>query len=69
MPSGTACELLLLHWGPAVALAMYAIARLTLLASGAVPLPVTLLTIHKTRVVVVSMVLHDSRTSGLGTLA
>ena len=47
MLSGTACGLLLLLllllWGMALALAMNAFPRLTLLALGAVPLLVTLL--------------------------
>ena len=43
----TVCELLLLHGGLAVALAMDAFPRLILLALGAVPLLVTLLATYK----------------------
>ena len=62
MPSGTACELLLLLYerlamALAMALAMDAFLRLTLLAMEAVPLFVTLLVTLKSLVVVVPTVL------------
>ena len=52
MLSGTICGLLLLYGGLAVALAMDAFPRLTLLALGAVPLLVSLLATYETLVVV-----------------
>ena len=82
MLSWTACGLLLPYGGLAVALAMDAVPRLTLLVFtllvftllvsllvlGAVPLLVTLLATHKTLVVVATVPLCF-HTSGLSTLA
>ena len=67
--SGTACGLLLLHWGLAVAMTMDAFPRLILLALGAVPLLVTLLATDKTLVFVVPTVPLCLHTSNHGTLA
>ena len=66
MPSGTACELLLLLGGLAVVLAICAFPRLTLLALGAVSVTVTVLATHTKLVPTVPPCFH---TSGLGTLA
>ena len=59
----------MLHRGLAVALAMDALPRLTLLALGAVPLLVTLLATHKALLVVVPTVSLCFHTGSLGTLA
>ena len=70
MLSGTACGLLLLLLllgGLAVALAMTTFPRLALLALGAVPLLLTLLTTNKTLVVLVPTVSLCFPPSGLGT--
>ena len=69
MLSGAACGLLLLLGGLAVALAMNAFPRLTLLVLRAVPLLVALFATYKTLVVVVSNVPLCFNTCGLGTLA
>ena len=76
MLSGTACGLLLLlllllllPGALAVALAMNAFPRLSLLALGAVPLLVTLLATNKTLVVLVPTVPPCFHSSGPGTLA
>ena len=69
MLSGTACGLLLLSRGQAVAPAMDAFPRLTLLALGAVPLLVSLLTTYETLVVVVRTILLCFHTSSFGILA
>ena len=64
MLSGTVCGLLLLCGGLAVALIMDAFPRLTLLASGAVPLLVSLLATYETFVVVApttQLCFHTSR--------
>ena len=69
MLSETVCGLLLLYGGLAVALAMDAFLRLTLLALGAVPLLVSLLATYETLVVVVPTVPLCFHTSSLGILA
>ena len=72
MLGGTAGGLLLLSLllgGLAVALAMNAYPRLALLALGAVPLLMTLITTNKTLIVLVPTVPLCFHSSGLGTLA
>ena len=68
MLSGTACGLLLLHGGLAVALAMDIFPRLSMLALGVGTLIVALLATRKTLVVVLLTVPLCFHTRSLGTL-
>ena len=69
MLSGTACRLLLLYRGLAVAVAMDSFPRFTLLALGAVSLLVALLATHKALLVAVPTVPLRFNTSSFGTHA